>query len=298
MKKANDEYCRVDWVCIKKSISVPCQTTNVQQARKYLPFPNAFEMETNDASLTPTVTITSNELKELKRVFGQLCYFAEKAPKKEKLKEIKIKLNELRRPGNGYSSNEIPDDSDSVEKLEQEENRLESELASIESRPEQVIRPQDTGIAMKVLGKRLSKREVHDLMWEVDEKVDGVIDWDEFHLTFERNVKDTSGLEPSSFYHMVQFMIYDRDNNGKVSIDETMNMLYGRLGRAKMELAITKLFGGDDGSPIVEVGNQGGEIDFNRYLQVSKFEQMKLFEESEFGKNVLEKSRKGGVRSP
>ncbi len=249
-------------------------------------------------SSNQTVTITANEVRELRRVFGQLCYFAEKAPKKERLKHIQEKLVEIRRPGNGYSSNDIPDESDNVAKLEAEQKRLKDELAEIESRPEQHIRPHDTGIAMKVLGRRLSKREIQDLMWEVDEKVDGVIDWEEFNLMFERNVKDTSGLEPSSFYHMVQFMIYDRDDNGKVSIDETMNMLYGRLGRAKMEIAISKLFGGEDGTPIVEVGNQGGEIDFKRYLSVSEMEQRKLFDSSELGRNLAEKKKKnkGGKR--
>lgn len=249
----------------------------------------------SEPSTPATVTITANEIKELKRVFGQLCYFAEKAPKMERLKDIKEKLVEISRPGNGYSSNDLPDESDMLKKLEVEQKKLKDELAEIESRPEQHIRPQDTGIAMKVLGKRMSKREIQDLMWEVDEKVDGVIDWEEFNLMFERNVKDTSGLEPSSFYHMVQFMIYDRDNNGKVSIDETMNMLYGRLGRAKMEIAITKLFGGEDGTPIVEVGNQGGEIDFERYLSVSEMEQRQLFDSSELGRNLAEKKKKGKV---
>lgn len=248
-----------------------------------------------DPASTPiTPKVTSNELKELKRVFRQLCYFAEKAPKKEKLKELQEQLMDMQRPNHGYGNDDFRRKNDSIEDLEAKIRILEDEIGEIESRPEQHIRPQDTGIAMKSLGKRLSKREVQDLMWEVDEKADGVLDWEEFKLMFDRNVHDTSGLEPSSFYHLVQFMIYDRDNNGKVSIDETMNMLYGRLGREKMEDAITKLFGGDDGSPIVEVGNQGGEIDFNRYLKVSEIEQRRLFDSSELGRHLAEKKRKKG----
>jgi len=248
-----------------------------------------------DASSTPTTPkVTSSELKELKRVFRQLCYFAEKAPKKEKLKELQEQLVELQRPRHGYGNDEFQRKNNLIDDLEAKITILEDELGEIEARPDQHIRPQDTGIAMKSLGKRLTKKEVQDLMWEVDEKVDGVVDWEEFKLMFDRNVHDTSGLEPSSFYHLVQFMIYDRDNNGKVSIDETMNMLYGRLGREKMEDAITKLFGGDDGSPIVEVGNQGGEIDFNRYLKVSEIEQRKLFDSSEMGRHLAEKKRKKG----
>ena len=129
-------------------------------------------------------------------------------------------------------------------------------------------------------------------MWEVNEKLDGVIDWEEFHLNFERNIRDKSGLEPASFYHMIQFMIYDRDNNGMVSIDETMNMLYARVGRDQMESTITKLFGGDDGAPIKEVGSQGGEIDFSRYWEVVVREQQKRFGESDLGKVLSEKKQK------
>lgn len=45
---------------------------------------------------------------------------------------------------------------------------------------------------------------------------------------FFRNINDQTGLEPSKLYNMVQFMLYDVDNNVNVSVDETMNMLYER----------------------------------------------------------------------
>ena len=246
--------------------------------------------------------LAPKEMKELKRVYEQLCYFADKSHALQRLKAITATLDEhqqslansMRRRGlfkaaftddEGVESNSTQSSSfpnfeneehdDKIANLKKEQTELKKKLADIRCRPVQHIRPQDTAAALKALGKRATKREVQDMMWEVDEKLDGVIDWDEFHLNFERNIRDDSGLEPASFYHMVQFMIYDSDNNGLVSIDETMNMLYARVGREQMETTITKLFGRDDGAPIKEVGHQGGEIDFERYWKVVVREQTK-----------------------
>lgn len=148
------------------------------------------------------------------------------------------------------------------------------------------IRAQDIAAALRDLGKRPTKQEVQDMLWEADEKNDGVIDWDEMKLMFERNLRDTSGLEPTSLYHLVQFMIFDHNANGKVSIDETMNILYARLGREKMEATISNLFS-DDGAPVEERGWQGGEITFARFSSVAKKEQQQTFEESEMGKLLM-----------
>lgn len=246
---------------------------------------------------SPSSTTPNKEMKELKRVYEQLCFFAEKAQAMERLTIIRDTLAEYHRPltnsmrqrdfflstsSSHQHRNSVLSESDQESKmlaLQKEQTELEKKLTDIRNRPVQHIRPQDTAAALKSLGKRATKREVQNMMWEVDEKLDGVIDWDEFHLNFERNIRDSSGLEPANFYHMVQFLIYDHDSNGLVSVDETMNMLYARVGREQMETTITKLFGGDDGAPIKEVGHQGGEIDFERYWKVVCREQTKTFKE-------------------
>lgn len=38
---------------------------------------------------------------------------------------------------------------------------------------------------------------------QVDENLDGCVDWEEFRLMFNRNVNDKTGLEPSKLYNMV-----------------------------------------------------------------------------------------------
>ena len=81
------------------------------------------------------------------------------------------------------------------------------------------------------------------MIWEVDENLDECVDWDEFCLMFGRNISDRTGLEPSKLYNLAQFMIFDREDAGTVSVDDTMDMLLVRYGRNTMEKKLRQLFG-------------------------------------------------------
>merc|ERR1712176_292207 len=104
-----------------------------------------------------------------------------------------------------------------------------------------------------------------NIVWMVDENLDGKVDWDEFTLMFERNITDDTPqrLEPSGLFNMVQFMMFDEDNSGSVTVDETMTMIYQRYGKDNLLSELTKLFGaerlnGKDGSST--------DLSFSEYL--------------------------------
>lgn len=42
------------------------------------------------------------------------------------------------------------------------------------------------------------------MIWEVDENLDGCVDWEELQLTYYRNRHDTTGLEPFTLYNIIQ----------------------------------------------------------------------------------------------
>mmetsp|Transcript_31146 Transcript_31146/g.65123 ORF Transcript_31146/g.65123 Transcript_31146/m.65123 type:complete len:220 (+) Transcript_31146:1-660(+) len=168
--------------------------------------------------------------------------------------------------------------------LGSERAELEKMLETIETRPLQHIRLKDTAAALKSLGMKPSKREVQEMVWEVNDNLDGVIDWDMFRDAFVRKIQDKSGLEPGYFHHLVQFLIYDRDNKGRVSIDDMMNLLYARVGREGMDSMIAKLFGGQDDNSVIEVGVHGDEVDFRRYWEVLSNEQRGMAAANKKGK--------------
>ncbi|CAM9956185.1 unnamed protein product, partial [Ectocarpus sp. 13 AM-2016] len=112
----------------------------------------------------------------------------------------------------------------------------------------------------------------------------GTRERDEFKLMFFRNINDHTGLEPAKLYNMVQFMLYDVDNNVNVSVDETMNMLYAR--QAQMEAKLKELFG----EGMRETGTQGGEIGFLEYLEAVERTQLNTFVQSSVGRAQLAKT--------
>ena len=122
---------------------------------------------------------------------------------------------------------------------------LEMQIAEIDADPTKKVNSIDLMEALKALGKKSTKREVEDMIWEVDENLDGCVDWEEFHLMFQRNIKDKTGLEPFQLFNVVQFMMYDRSNSGAVSVDETMHMLYARYGKDRLAAEMKALFGDD-----------------------------------------------------
>ena len=226
----------------------------------------------------PLPSIMPAEEKELARVHKLLCDYHSKRkvlrelrPKQERVASLRSKLDD--EDGGDLAV------AAELQRLDVEIAALREKVSALEERSDGKISDVDIAEAMKTLGKRCTKIEIADMIWEVDENLDGFVDWDEMRIMFERNISDKSGLEPSKLFNLVQFMIFDQDENGLVSVDETTNMLYERYGRVKMEAKLRALFGDD----MTETGTQSGEIDFPQYLARVERTQLLTFISSPMG---------------
>jgi hypothetical protein len=191
--------------------------------------------------------VSQNDLKELRRVFDFLADFA---PKNKLRRELQPKLERrakiamfLRNPESvkmvDETGAELPMAVVTLEdkRLEDECRELAARVETITSKGDDVkrIHPRDLLTALEFLGKPTNKKEVEDMLWEVDEDIDGSVCYSEFQLMFRRNIADKSGLEPCQLFSVVQFLMYDREFTGHVSLDQTMNMLYNRYGKDRLE---------------------------------------------------------------
>jgi calmodulin len=76
--------------------------------------------------------------------------------------------------------------------------------------------------------------EVHDMIWEVDDDGDGKINWREFKAIYQRVRDDELGKEPRRLYNVMEFMVFDTDNDGSIDLAEVMQLFYLRYGKDKL----------------------------------------------------------------
>jgi hypothetical protein len=104
---------------------------------------------------------------------------------------------------------------------------------------------EDIECVVKLFGCHMSKKQIDQMIWEVNEQNDQHVDYDELQLTYSRNIADTTGCEPSSFFHLLDFMIFDGiSHKGYIIEDDCMEILYARHGGVSLEKEMKLLFGG------------------------------------------------------
>ena len=110
----------------------------------------------------------------------------------------------------------------------------------------QKIGPGDLMKVLTFLGSKPLKSEVNLIIWEVDDDLDGYVDKNEFLTMYKRCISDETGLEPRKLFNIVQFLMYDKDFKGRVSVEETLQILFVRYGRESLDDEITAIFGDDE----------------------------------------------------
>ena len=124
------------------------------------------------------------------------------------------------------------------------------------------IGPGDLLKVLTYLGLKPLKSEVNLIIWEVDDDLDGYVSRDEYHTMYKRCISDDTGLEPKKLFNLTQFLMYDKTFKGRVTVEETLQILFVRYGRDNLDSEITAIFGEDEKN---EDGSEK-EITFGEYV--------------------------------
>ena len=149
------------------------------------------------------------------------------------------------------------------------------------------IGPGDLLKVLIYLGLKPLKSEVNLIIWEVDDDLDGYVSRDEYHTMYKRCISDETGLEPRKLFNLTQFLMYDKTFKGRVTVEETLQILFVRYGRDNLDSEITAIFGEDEKN---EDGSEK-EITFGDY--VDKINKRALLEQME----KIKAKRKGVLKA-
>lgn len=156
-------------------------------------------MATSDEVQSGPMPVSAQEEKEIRRVFDYLCDFQKKHKINQELKDLNawVASNEAKHNAqlNAGNTLHVADEADGETRARMEE--LRTELHELENNPDKKISCDDVFCIMKVLNQKVTKNDVEEMVWEVDENLDGCLDYAEFRLMFNRNIVDKTGLEPS-----------------------------------------------------------------------------------------------------
>ena len=159
------------------------------------------------------------------------------------------------------------------------------------------ISAMDVARVLQFLGERPNRNFVNLVIWEVDDDLDGFVNYDEFLTMYRRCIVSEQlarqhglepRLEPSQLFNLVQFLMYDKTFKGRVTVEETLQILFVRHGRDKLDEEIKAIFGDEEKNP----DGSDKEITFGEYVE--KIQSRALFNHKE----ALVKIRKGVVSMP
>eukprot|EP00931_Biecheleriopsis_adriatica_P096348 TRINITY_DN69_c0_g1_i2.p1 TRINITY_DN69_c0_g1~~TRINITY_DN69_c0_g1_i2.p1 ORF type:complete len:241 (-),score=73.47 TRINITY_DN69_c0_g1_i2:45-689(-) len=121
---------------------------------------------------------------------------------------------------------------------------------------------QELSEALVKLGCKTPKDQIELWIWEVDDDLDQMVGWDEFLTMYQRCISDQTGLEPRNLFNLAQFLMYDKYFNFRISVEQTLQIIYVRHGRSNLDEEITEIFGtqqkGSDGQEL--------KITFSQFL--------------------------------
>lgn len=147
---------------------------------------------------------------------------------------------------------------------------------------------QEISEALIKLGHKTAREQIELWIWEVDDDLDNMVGYDEFLTMYQRCISDMTGNEPRNLFNLVQFLMYDKEFTGKISVEQTLQILFVRHGRGELDAEIAQIFEdqqkGSDG--------QEAKITFSQFLARANARLTKMrWTKKEVSKAVITKRR-------
>ena len=73
--------------------------------------------------------------------------------------------------------------------------------------------------------KKYPPEEIEQMIWEVDEDMDGKVSKYEMEKMYKRCIVDKEELEPKKLFYFILFLMFDKENKRSINEEDTLEIL-------------------------------------------------------------------------
>ena len=81
---------------------------------------------------------------------------------------------------------------------------------------------------IRTLCNEFAKDELDNMIWEVDENLDGYVSETEFENMYKKCITDEKEEEGKKLFYLTQFLMYDKDEKHEITVEDTLEILCAR----------------------------------------------------------------------
>jgi len=178
------------------------------------------------------IELQKSEKIRLDFVFNQLCELEnekssdDNSSSKKYIREInaKAKKKQMKFPKTKYKSK--------IEQLSKKnyKNKDDEDIDNKKSNnsPKKKFSQKALRKIIRKLCNEFAKDELDNMIWEVDENLDGYISEDEFENMYKKCITDENEEESKKLFYLTQFLMYDKDQKHEITVEDTLEILCAR----------------------------------------------------------------------
>ena len=99
---------------------------------------------------------------------------------------------------------------------------------------------------IRTLCEEFAKDELEGMIWEADDNLDGYVSEKEFINMYKKCISDEKEEEGKKLFYLIQFLMYDKDEKHKITVEDTLEILCARYPN-NVDQVIDSIFDVDTG---------------------------------------------------
>ena len=130
---------------------------------------------------------------------------------------------------------------DDEEKSEDEEKEKKKKKKNRKKFSKKALRK-----VIRTLCDEYPKDDLDTMIWEADQNLDGYVSEKEFENLYKKCISDDKEEEGKKLFYLIQFLMYDKDEKHKITVEDTLEILCARYPNT-VDQVIDSIFDVDTG---------------------------------------------------